>query len=167
MGTVPSLTWWPQGRQPGGEGDWCTLLYALALFCFHVIISPTSQASSQRWRRLSSQFSRLMFPLHQQNIWESKHKAGEAEWESQPEAQARGTAQVEGRDAQSMETCPLPGCWEHGTAVLAAGGASVQDGAFPSHSMVKKGRKTCSALKLPCKASRDGSRNIYSAGRTS
>lgn len=44
-----------------------------------------------------------MFPLHQQNIWESKHKAGEAEWESQPEGLARGRAQVEGR-----------GCSEHG-----------------------------------------------------
>lgn len=28
-----------------------------------------------------------------------------------------------GCDAQSMEPCPLPGCWEHGTAVLAAGGS--------------------------------------------
>lgn len=77
------------------------LLYAFELLCFQVIISPTSWASAWRWRWLSSQFSRLMFPLHQQNIWESKHKAGE--WESQPEGLAGGRAQVEGR-----------GCSEHG-----------------------------------------------------
>lgn len=73
------------------------LLYALALLCFRVIISPTSWASARRWRWLGSRFSRLVFPLHQQNIWESKHKAGEAEWESQPEGLARGRAQEEGR----------------------------------------------------------------------
>lgn len=79
------------------------LLYALALLCFQFIIYPTSWASARRWRWLSSRSSRLMFPLHQQNIWESKHKAGEAEWESQPEGLARGRAQAEGR-----------GCSEHG-----------------------------------------------------
>lgn len=63
-------------------------------------------------------------------------------------------------DAQSMDPCPLHAPWVHGTAVLAAGGASVQRGAFPSHSMWRKGRKTCSALKLPCNESRDGSRNV-------
>lgn len=47
------------------------------------------------------------------------------------------------------------------------GGASVQDGAFPSHSMGRTGRKTCSALKRPCNGSRDRSRNICSEGRTS
>lgn len=95
-GDCPQLDLVAPGQTARGEKDWCMLLYALALLCFQVIISPTSWASSQRWRWLSSQFSRLMFPLHQQNIWESKHEAGKAEWESQPEGQARGTAQVEG-----------------------------------------------------------------------
>lgn len=52
-----------------------------------------------------------MFPLHQQNIWESKHKAGEAEWESQPEGQAGGTAQAE-RMLRAWSHVPSvhPGC---------------------------------------------------------
>lgn len=114
-GTVPSLTWWHQGRLPGGEEDWSMLLYALALLCFQFIISPTSWASARRWRWLSSRSSRLMFPLHQQNIWESKHKAGEAEWESQPEPKWRGG------DVQSMEPCPLHAPWVLGARESCAG----------------------------------------------
>lgn len=56
-----------------------------------------------------------MFPLHQQNIWESKHKAGEAEWESQPEPKWRGG------DAQSMEPCPLHAPWVLGARESCAG----------------------------------------------
>lgn len=104
--------------------------------CFASSLSslPLHGPSDGRWRRLSSGLSRLMFPLHQQNIWESKHKAGEAGWELQPESPAycRSQAERKGCAEQAGALSPLsPWFWVHGRAVPAAGGVSVQDEALP------------------------------------
>lgn len=76
-----------------------------------------------------------MFPLHQQNIWESRHKAGEAAWELQPEILAHCRTQGEERgfseQAEAVAPSLHPGCWVHGREVLGSGGLSVQDGELP------------------------------------
>lgn len=94
----------------------CSMLW----HCFASSLSslPLHGPSARRWRWLSSRFSRLMFPLHQQNIWESKHKAGEARWELQPESPSRCRAQVESKGCSEQAGAVAPpapwvlGAWE-------------------------------------------------------
>lgn len=63
-----------------------------------------------------------MFPLHQQNIWESKHKAGEAAWELQPEIPARCRAQVERRGcSEQAGAVAFPALWVLGARESGAG----------------------------------------------